>query len=132
MWVFTRVYGPTLCKEREDFWAELGDIRGLWDDPWCFGGGFNAVRFTRERRYSDRVTATIRHFPYIIEELHLRDILLTGGSFTWCEGENNRSHLCLDCFLVFEKWERHFNGLLQSVLPKPMSDYSLVLLDREG
>ena len=38
MWVFMRVYGPTLCKEREDFWAELGDIRGLWDDPWCFGG----------------------------------------------------------------------------------------------
>ena len=57
MWVFMRVYGPTLCKERGDFWAELGDIRG---DPWCFGGDFNAVRFTREKRYSDRVTATIR------------------------------------------------------------------------
>ena len=29
-WNFTRVYGPTLKKEREDFRGELGAVRGLW------------------------------------------------------------------------------------------------------
>ncbi|RVX07436.1 hypothetical protein CK203_022574 [Vitis vinifera] len=34
-WNFTRVYGPTLKKEREDFRGELGAVRGLWG-----GSGF--------------------------------------------------------------------------------------------
>ena len=29
-WVFTRVYGPSVGRLREDFWEELGTIRGLW------------------------------------------------------------------------------------------------------
>ena len=32
-WNFTRVYGPTLKKEREDLWDELGAVRGLWGGP---------------------------------------------------------------------------------------------------
>ncbi|RVW12507.1 hypothetical protein CK203_082433 [Vitis vinifera] len=30
-------------SEKEDFWEELGAIRGLWEDPWCIGGDFNAI-----------------------------------------------------------------------------------------
>lgn len=30
--VFIGVYGPTLGGEREDFQAELGDVKGLWVD----------------------------------------------------------------------------------------------------
>ena len=33
VWMFLGVYGPILVKEREDFWVELGAIRGLWRDP---------------------------------------------------------------------------------------------------
>ena len=29
-WVFTGVYGPVVERFREDFWEELGTIRGLW------------------------------------------------------------------------------------------------------
>ena len=38
-WIFSGVYGPVIGSEKEDFWEELGAIRGLWEDPWCIGGG---------------------------------------------------------------------------------------------
>ncbi|RVW15628.1 hypothetical protein CK203_075352 [Vitis vinifera] len=28
-------------EEKEDFWAKLGAIRGLWRDLWCIGEDFN-------------------------------------------------------------------------------------------
>ena len=36
-WVFTGVYGPVVGSSREDFWEELGAIRGLWQDPRYLG-----------------------------------------------------------------------------------------------
>lgn len=41
---------PCLCEKWEDFWAELGDIRGLWGDLWCLARDFNMVSFLGERR----------------------------------------------------------------------------------
>ena len=33
IWVFIGVYGPVLSKAKEEFWEELGAIKGLWDEP---------------------------------------------------------------------------------------------------
>ena len=43
--IFTKVYGPFLRGQREDFWEELTDIRGFWTDPWCVHEGVNMLRF---------------------------------------------------------------------------------------
>ena len=48
-WIFFGVYRSMIGSEKEDFWEELGAIRGLWEDPWCIGGDFNAVRFPEEK-----------------------------------------------------------------------------------
>ncbi|RVW77238.1 hypothetical protein CK203_043346 [Vitis vinifera] len=40
------VYDLVLIEEKETFWNELSDIRGLWNDPWCVGGDFNAGLFS--------------------------------------------------------------------------------------
>ena len=48
-WVFTGVYGPVVGSSREDFWEELGAIRGLWQDPRYLGGDFNVTRSLLER-----------------------------------------------------------------------------------
>ena len=47
-WVFTGVYGPVENNLREIFWEELGSIRGLWEDPWCVGGDFNAISIQKK------------------------------------------------------------------------------------
>ena len=42
-WIFSGVYGPTVKVEREDFLSEVGAIRGLWNEPWCFLFSFNIL-----------------------------------------------------------------------------------------
>ncbi|XP_019082000.1 uncharacterized protein LOC109124331 [Vitis vinifera] len=132
VWIFSGEYGPTLGNAREDFWDEFGAIRGLWSDPWCIRGDFNVVRFPGEHSGASRLTSAMRRFTKVIDDLHLRNLPLLGGSSTWSEGLNNQAYLRLDRFLVSEGWEGHFSNVLQCVLPKPVSDHSPILLDVGG
>ena len=68
-------------RNRELLWEELGDIRGLWNDPWCIGGDFNMIRFLNERRKGGRLSPSMRRFSEVIDDLDLRDLPLQGGSF---------------------------------------------------
>ena len=99
-WIFFGVYGPVIGSEKEDFWEELGAIRGLWEDPWCIGGDFNVVRYPEERRNAPRLTADMRRFSEMIGKLGLRDIPLAGGPFTWIGGLNSQAASRLDRFLI--------------------------------
>ena len=81
VWVFTGVYGPVCSRDREDFWEELGSIRGLWSDPWCVGGDFNMIRFLEERSRGGGLSASMRRFSEVLEDLELRDFPLQGGPF---------------------------------------------------
>ena len=44
----------------------------------------------------------MRRFLEIVEDLELIDLPLTGGSFTWCGGLNNRLASMVGRFLVYE------------------------------
>ena len=127
--VFTRVYGPTACGIREHIWDELGAIRGLWNDSWCIGGDFNITRFPNEWIREGRITASMRRFSQVIDDLELRDFLVQGGQFTWKGGSPNCRMARLDRFLVSEEWECLFGGSRQSILPRPTSDNFLILLE---
>ena len=128
VWIFTGVYGPTLGGVREDFWADLGAIRGLWNDLSCIGGDFTVVRFLGERFGANtRLCATMRRFTKVIEDLQLRGLSLLGGSFTWRKGLNNQAHARLDRFLVSDGWEGHFSGVILCLLTKLVSDHSVIL-----
>ena len=48
-WCFSEVYGPIVKVEKEEFWSELGAIRGLWNKQRCVAGDFNMIRFPSER-----------------------------------------------------------------------------------
>ena len=128
LWTFMGVYGPTLKRYREFFWEELRVIRGLWTDPWC-GGDFNVIRFPSERSREGRISASMRRFSEVIDELALRDLPLQGGPFTWNGGLNGQSMSRLDRFLVSKDWETHFSRVTQGTLPRPVSDHFPILLD---
>ena len=130
--VFTGVYGPSVGRLREDFWEELGTIRGLWQDLWCIQGDFNVIRFAREMNNVLRVSSAMRRFSKVIEDLELLDLPLQWGSFTWGGGLNNQLQSRLDRFLVSEDWECYFNGAVQSLFPKPVFNHCAILLDGGG
>ena len=131
-WIFSGVYGPIVKVEREDFLSELGAIRGLWNEPWCVAGDFNMIRFPFERSREGRMSSTMRRFSKVVKELELRDLSLQGGMFTWSGGINNRLKSRIDRFLISEDWEAHFQGAIQVVLARPVSDNSPILLDGGG
>ena len=132
MWVFTGVYGPVCGRDREEFWEELGSIKGLWSDPWCVEGDFNLVRFPEERSKGGGLIASMRRFSEVLEDLELRDYPLMGGPFTWKGRLNNQVQSRLDRFLVTDNWDNLFNGVVQGILLRPVSDHFPVLLEGGG
>ncbi|RVW36927.1 hypothetical protein CK203_094920 [Vitis vinifera] len=123
------VYGPVYSTDREDFWDEFGSIRGLWSDPWCVGGDFNMIRFPEECGRGGGLSASMRRFLEVVEDLELRDFPLQGVLFTWRGGLNIQSHSRLDRFLVIDNWDNLFNGAVQGVLPRPIFDHFPILLE---
>ena len=67
--MFSGVYGPVVNEKREYFWEELGSIRGLWSGPWCGGGDFNTIDYPTECRIDGRMSAAMRRFSEVIEDL---------------------------------------------------------------
>ena len=73
----------------------------------------------------------MRRFADILNDLGLRDLPLQGGPFTWRGCLNGRSMSHLDIFVVSADWESHFCKVIQSCLPRPVSDHCPILLDSD-
>ena len=132
IWTFIGVYGPTLKRDRECFWGELGGIKVLWNGPWCVAGDFNAILSLEERNKRGSLNSDMRKFSEVIEDVELKDLSLPGSPFTWSGGVNNKSLSRLDQFLVNEEWDCRFSGSKQCVSPRPMFDHFPILLDGGG
>ena len=71
----------------------------------------------------------MKKFSQTIDELELKDTLLSGGQYTWKGGLNNKRMARLDRFLITDDWETLFGYANQSLLPRPLSDHHLILLE---
>ena len=131
-WVFSGVYGPVEKSLRALFWEELGSIKGLWNEPWCVGGDFNEILSPDERFKGGRISNSMRRFADILNGLELRDLPLQGGPFTWRGGLNGRFKSRLDRFVASSDWESHCCKVIQSCLPRPVSDHCPILRDCDG
>ena len=81
----------------------VGGARGIWDDPWCLGGDFNAALSQREKSSQGSLNGAMRRFAQVVDELELLDLPLQRGVFSWSGGRNNQSWARLDRFLVTQK-----------------------------
>ena len=74
----------------------------------------------------------MRRFSDILNDLELRDLPLQSGPFTWRGGLNGRLKSRLDRFVVSSNWESPCSKVIQSFLPRPVSDHCPILLDCDG
>ena len=110
----------------------MGGARGIWDDPWCLGGDFNAALSQKEKSSQGSLNGAMRRFAQVVDELELLDLPLQEGVFSWSGGRNNQSWARLDHFLVTQSWLDLFRGVVQSRLPRPTSDHFPILLKGGG
>lgn len=90
------------------------------------------VRYLEKRMSCMRLSATMRRFSEVIDELHLKDLPLFDGKYTWSGGSNNSLAFKLNYFLVFDDWEDQFNGLVQKIMANPVFDHTPIMLDGGG
>lgn len=128
-WLLTTVYGPVLNNEKNQFWAELRDIRTIWEEPWVLCGDFNVTRFLHERSGRNRNSKSMKKFASLVQQHHLMDFPLIGSHFTW---SRNSSWTKLDRFVIFSSWEDNYLRIEQTTLPKPFSDHCPILLSMQN
>ena len=87
------------------------------------------VRFTSERLGCNRFSPAMFEFSNIIEELNLLDLTWEGGLFTWSSNTDPPFMSCTDRVLILGDWEEQFPDVTQRLLPRLLSDYSLILME---
>ena len=90
------------------------------------------VRYPEERSRGGGLSTSMRRFSEVVEDLELRDFPLQGGPFTWQGELNNQSQSRLDRFLATDNCDSMFNGVVQGILPRPVSDHFPILLEGGG
>ena len=117
-WAFTGIYGPNSDLDRRLLWEELAGIRSWWSVPCCFGGDFNALRFSSKCSGSGPFSSAMVNFSDFISELGLIDLPFEGGTFTWSNSSEVASCSRLDRFLLSLDWEEHFPNIHQRRLQR--------------
>lgn len=82
-----------------------------------------------ERRDNNIISRAMIEFSNFIEEVELFDPSLLGGVFTWTRSNNSHIAYRLDRFLFSSDWDENFRNIRQSVLPKPVSEHTPILLN---
>ena len=113
-------------------WDKLVGIQQYWNVPWCCIRDFNIVHFPSEQLGNSRLTPAIEQFSKFIKDLNLIDLPLEGGSYTWSSGLNQPSMSRIDRVLVSHDWEEHFLDVIKRILPRPVSDHFLILMEVGG
>ena len=131
-WTCTEVYGPTGKAQREAFWAELRTIRQHWNAPWCTLGDFNVVHHPSERMDSNQFSLSMLAFSDFIENSHLVDLPLEGGTYIWSSETEQPSMSRIDRVLISSDWKDHFPDVMQKLLPRPISDHHSILVEVGG
>ena len=90
------------------------------------------VRYPEERSRGGGLSTSMRRFSEVVEDLELRDCPLQGGPVTWRGELNNQSQSRLDKFLATDNCDSMFNGVVQGILPRPVSDHFPILLEGGG
>ncbi|KAL4278182.1 hypothetical protein GQ457_03G030870 [Hibiscus cannabinus] len=122
------VYGPHDVGERSQMFDNLSKCIFDLQVPVIVGGDFNVVRTKEEKIGVSFHKKAMREFSDFIETMSLVDIPLIGGRFTWSNFREDPSFSRLDRFLISAEVLMLWSDVIQSILPKSISDHNPVCL----
>ncbi|KAE8675999.1 Myosin-15 [Hibiscus syriacus] len=130
--VLINVYGPSVEEEKESFFEELSVFISGQNLPVCIGGDFNVYLCENEKVGRAQNRFSVRIFSQFIQSSSLINLLLNGGRFTLCNNQDDPTFARLDRFLVDGQFLDAFPELIQSLIPKYISDHNAILVQDGG
>lgn len=106
------VYGAAHDENKVQFLTELSAFCSRNKDPIIIGGDFNIIRFASERNKFTDVQRFSGLFNSLINFHELREILMTGGLYTWSNNQEIPTLEKLDRILVTKEWEDIFPNVI--------------------
>jgi hypothetical protein len=92
-WNLLVVYGAAQEENKEKFLTGLSLFCSSNLEPILIGGDFNIIRYANERNKNMGVHRYSRLFNSLIHTYELRELMMTGGMFTW---SNNQEFTVLE------------------------------------
>lgn len=127
-WNLLIVYGAAQEEKKIDFLTELAQFCSLNSDPILIGGDFNIIRFANEKNNDSGVHRHTHLFNSLINSYELREIVMTGGLYTWSNNQEFPVLEKLDRILVSKEWEYIFPLAMVKKLSREVSDYNPLIL----
>lgn len=123
------VYGFAHEEHKIDFLSELASFCHAITVPYVVGGDFNVLRHCEEKNKNTPLAHSSDVFNAIINTLSLREIFMSGGSFTWSNNQAIPTLEKLDRILISPSWEDLFPLVHVKKLIREMSDHNPLIMD---
>ncbi|OAY83381.1 hypothetical protein ACMD2_21719 [Ananas comosus] len=124
----TNVYGPASWDGKEEFFAELAQLKDHCVGKWIICGDFSWTRGQEEWRGKHWSTRATGLFNDLIRDLALIDLPMFNQSYTWSNLHATPTLARLDRFLVSTEWDHEFPLTRVETLPRITSDHCPILL----
>lgn len=127
--------GPTMWREKEEFWDELRQLEQDSGQPWVRIGDYNDLLEQSEKKGARQVRASnfrgLRHF---ISTMEFIDLGYSGSKFTW---SNKRPGLAnikerIDRGIANVPWRMTFPDAEVQYYQYVPSDHHLIILNSSG
>lgn len=122
------VYGAAHDDNKLNFLFELSRFCVSNQDPILIGGDFNIIRYANERNTGNGVHRHSGLFNTLIHTFELREMVMTGGMFTWSNNQEVSILKKLDRLLMSKEWEDLFPMAMVKKLPREVSGHNPLLL----
>jgi hypothetical protein len=127
-WNMLVVYGAAQEEFKIDFLSELFAFCSRSSEPLLIGGDFNIIRYMEERNRPRSLNRFSDIFNILINFHELREIVMTGGLFTWSNNQEIPILEKLDRVLASKDWEDCFPSTFVKKLPRDVSDHNPLIL----
>jgi hypothetical protein len=107
-WALVVAYGPAQDDNKESFLAKLVNMCSHENLPLVMGGDYNIIRHPTEKNNDYYQIRWHFLFNAIIDGLNLKEIQMSGTSYTWVNNLANPTFEKLDQVLVTTEWEEKF------------------------